>query len=189
MERRLITLAILGVTLATTGCQKQREMEQELLDLSQKVPRQFQLLKQQNEFLNRKVNTLNEKVEELTKSNATLSEELATYANRPDEVKLEIISEVNSRLLAAAKDQTDFKARMEEKINAKFTEVDERMDEEFAEMQVTLTHHTEFVQFVATEQDSLNRVIANRIDSRPWYQSIIGKWEDREREAAASRAN
>ena len=31
------------------------------------------------------------------------------------------------------------------------------------------------------------RLFASRIDSRPWYQSIIGKWEDKERaEAEAS---
>jgi hypothetical protein len=29
-------------------------------------------------------------------------------------------------------------------------------------------------------------VFAERFDSRPWYQSIIGKWEDQERQTLSS---
>jgi len=187
MYRRLMTATVvLGLSLATSGCQQQRQMQADLMNLQQSVPKQFQLLKQQNEFLNRKVNTLNEKVEELTKANSTLSEELATYANRPDEVKIEIIKEVNTRFAAIAKAQSEFEANVTQTLDSRNAEITEKLDTEFADMNKVLDHHTAFVKFVASQQDSINRVFANRMDSRPWYESIIGKWDDRERAEATS---
>ena len=181
MNRRLLVIVAFAGLTALTGCQQTREMEAELINLKQKTNKQFTLLKQQNEFMNRKVNTLNEKVEDLTKMNGTLSEELATYANRPDEVKMEIIAEVNTRFASIAKAQEDFKNNLTKDVTEHNTKIEEKLETEFTDVRKVLENHTSFVQFVAAEQDSINRVFANRFDSRPWYQSIIGKWDDRER--------
>lgn len=187
MLRRIPVLLGLSLSaLLLVGCQGDREMKAKVLTMEQRTGKQFNLLKQQNEFMNRKVNSLNEKVEELTERNSELSEELATYANRPDEVKLEIIQEVNTMRAAMATDMEMFKSQLTKSVDDRFTQMQERRDTEFADMRKTLNHHTEFVQFVAAEQDSINRLFANRIDSRPWYQSIIGKWEDKERADAES---
>jgi len=179
-KKLLVIAAVCGLT-ALTGCQQTREMQADLINLKQKSNKQFTLLKQQNEFMNRKVNTLNDKVEDLTKMNVTLSEELATYANRPDEVKIEIINEVNTRFAAIAKAQEDFKTNLTADVKAHNEKIETEMDAQFADMKKVLENHTSFVQFVAAEQDSINRVFANRFDSRPWYQSIIGKWDDKQR--------
>lgn len=185
MYRRLTTaVALLGMTLVLGGCQANREMKAEIVNIKNTSKKQFNLLKQQNEFMNRKVNTLNEKIDELTKMNSKLSEELATYASRPDEVKIEIVEEVNTRFQAIASKQEEFRTQLLADIEADRSATAEKIDTEFTEMREVLNHHTSFVQFVATEQDSINRVFANRMESRPWYQSIIGKWEDKERQAA-----
>lgn len=183
MRRLIVGTAALTLVFGLSGCQKQREMEVQLQNLEASVPKQFGLLKQQNEFVNRKLNKLNDKIEELTERNIELSDELATYANRPDEVKVEIINEVNTRFGAIAKAQTDFQANITQEIEENNKAIEEQLTTKFAEMDKLLTHHTTFVNFVAAEQDSLNREIATRIDDRPWYQSIIGKWDDRERQA------
>lgn len=182
MRLRVVSAAVvLGALLFLTGCQANREMQAEVVNLKASTKKQLDLLKRQNEFLNRKLNTMTAKVDELTKKTDDLSAELTTYINRPDEVKIEIIEEVNTRFRAIAQQNDEFKADLMGQFQAKADAVDERLDTEMSEMDRLLNKHTTFVQFVAAEQDSINRVFANRFDSRPWYQSIIGKWEDRER--------
>ncbi len=181
--RSLTIIAILGVGAALSGCQANREMQAELVNLKSSTKKQLDLLKQQNEFLNRKLNSLTTKVDDLTKANSDLSDQLATYANRPEEVKLEIISEVNTRFQAIAESQKQFQQDVQDQFDQETQKLDKKLDTQLADMNKTLNKHTAFVKFVASEQDSINRVFANRFDSRPWYQSIIGKWEDRERQA------
>ena len=179
-RRWMITLIAASLGAALTGCQGNRELTQKVLTMEKQSGAQFQLLKQHNEVLNRKVNRLNETVNDLTKMNSELSEELATYANRPDEVKIEIISEVNTRFGAIASDLESFKTNLTENVDERFSAMDQKMETDFTEMTRVLDHHTAFVEFVSAEQDSINRVMANKIDSRPWYQSIVGKWEDQQ---------
>ncbi len=185
MLRRLSSLALAAILLVgLTGCQQIRTNQAEIIDLSNKVNTDLELLKKQNTFLNRKVNKLQDSVDEAVEVSTALREELSTYANRPDEVKLEIIDEVNSRFQAIARSNEDFKAEVTEMFSTQAQAVNNRLDTTLADMEKTLNNHSAFVQFVAAEQDSINRVFANRFDSRPWYQSIIGKWEDRERASA-----
>lgn len=182
MQRRLSSLALAAFLLVgLTGCQQIRTNQAEIIELSNKVNHDLDLLKKQNTFLNRKVNKLQDSVEEASTVSKALREELSTYANRPDEVKLEIIEEVNSRFQAIGQSNEAFKAEVTEMFTTQAQNVNNRLDTTLAQMEKTLNNHTAFVQFVAAEQDSINRVFANRFDSRPWYQSIIGKWEDRER--------
>jgi hypothetical protein len=56
-------------------------------------------------------------------------------------------------------------------------------------MEQDLAQHVAFVNFVATEQDSINRVFATRFDSRPWYQSYMGKWEDMQKAQGNDQGN
>jgi hypothetical protein len=64
---------------------------------------------------------------------------------------------------------------METRATARLEEFKKKVDE-----------HEEFVNFVTAQQDSINRVFATRLDSRPWYESILGKWEDMQRAREAS---
>ena len=182
MNRRLVSLvAVLGVGIALSGCQGNRQMQQDIVNLQNTTKKQLDLLKQQNEFLNRKMNTVNTNVATLTEKTDQLSAELSTYANRPEEVKLEIISEVNTRFEAIAAQNKEFQDEVNANFKGQQEQIDLKLQTQLDLMTKTLDKHTAFVNFVATEQDSINRVFANRFDSRPWYQSIIGKWDDRER--------
>ncbi len=185
-RRSLAVLVLLGVALPLGGCRQIRQNQQDILNLQSTSRAKFDLMKRQNEFLNRKVNQLTEKVDELTDTNERLSADLAAYAARPEEIKLEIVSEVNTIRQAMATSQRDFQEKVETTFAERTEALDSHIAEELTKIKKTLNKHTSFVQFVATEQDSINRVFARRFDSRPWYQSIIGKWEDRERAALAS---
>ena len=98
-------------------------------------------------------------------------------------MKLEIITEVNTRFQAVGRKQDDFIAQINTRFEQRSTTIEDNLDSEVVDMEKMLNQHTTFAWFVATEQDSINRVFANRFDSRPWYESIIGKWEDRNRNA------
>lgn len=181
MHRHLSFVLLASLLLGLTGCQQIRTNQADIVALKNTVNRDLELLKRQNTFMNRKLNKLQESVEEASEVSQDLRDELSTYANRPDEVRLEIINEVNTRFGAISTSNAQFKTEVTELLQKQSDETKARLDTSLAEMEKTLNNHSAFVEFVATEQDSINRVFANRFDSRPWYQSIIGKWDDQKR--------
>jgi outer membrane murein-binding lipoprotein Lpp len=181
IDRRLVPFAALAVGLLLAGCEGTQQIEIELNNVKETTKSQMDIIKKQNELMNRKLNDINEKLRELQETNDRLSGDLAAFASRPEEIKLEIISEVNSRFVGAAKTQEDFKAEVTELFQKRMSEIEESMKQEIEDMEKTLAQHSAFGSFVAGEQDSINKVFASRFDSRPWYQSYIGKWEDMEK--------
>lgn len=179
MMRRFMTLLTLVCAAGVlAGCQGNRELKAEMVNVRDRANVQMDQLKKRNELLNRKLNDMADRVTQLQESNDRLSTELAQYATRPEEVKLEIITEVNTRFAAMAKGHDDFVTDINGRFQTKSEEIEADLDEQLSTIEETLLKHAAFVRFVSSEQDSINRVFANRFDSRPWYQSILGKWED-----------
>lgn len=182
MLRRLVpSLACLGLLAPLVGCTGTGALKEEFIAAQQENASQLGLLKKQNELLNRKLNDANEELNELLESSERISADFAEYINRPEEVKLEIIQEVNLRFSGITKNQETHETRVAAMIDTMFVHLADSTDTRIVETNKMLAQHATFVDFVATQQDSINRVFAMRFDSRPWYQSIIGKWEDMER--------
>lgn len=189
MTRHWLTLLIgTSCLLAMTGCDRNAGIRDELFRIRDRNKAQMDVLKKSNELINRQLNDLKQRVDELQDSNDRLAGELTDYATRPEEVKLEIITEVNTRFAAIANSQQTFMEEVNQNFTAKEAEIREGLAADIEEMENTLLEHAAFVRFVSTEQDSINRVFAARFDSRPWYQSIIGRWEDMQRQKAMSEA-
>lgn len=185
MARRWMTICIgLGFVLAMTGCNRNQELQTELFRTRDRTKSQMDILKKSNELLNRQLNDLRAKITDLEDSNTRLSNELADYATRPEEVKLEIITEVNTTFASIAKKQDEFMADVNQRFDSRTAQIDSTLGTRVDSLKATLDKHSEFVHFVASEQDSINRVFANRFDSRPWYESILGKWQDMQRAEA-----
>jgi chromosome segregation ATPase len=184
--RHKIPALLVGLVLisALGGCGG-RDFETELINFRDRSRAQLDVMKKQNELLNRKLNDMNARLDKLQESNDRLSAELTSYVTRPEEVKLEIITEVNTRFSAAAKNQEDFFTQVNTAFDDRTTATQDTLNTKMAAMEADLLDHSAFVKFVATAQDSINRVFASRFDSRPWYQSFMGKWEDRERTRAS----
>jgi predicted nuclease with TOPRIM domain len=187
MLRRILTLFVIaGATGVLAGCQGNRELRAEMINVRDRAAAEMDRMKKNNELLNRKLNDMTETVGKLQESNDRLSNELTQYATRPEEVKLEIITEVNTRFSAMAKSQDEFVADVNGRFDTKTAAIESDLDTRLAAISDTLNDHSMFVHFVASQQDSINRVFANRFDSRPWYESILGKWEDMKKAQAAA---
>jgi len=177
-RRSLFFGPLVGVALVLCACEGTQEIELQLTNTRDNTKAQMDLLKKNHELVNRKLNDLNERIVKLQETNDRLSGDLTTFASRPEEVKLEIIQEVNTRFDGVRREQIEFKKTVEDSLKARMDRIDAGLEVQVQDMEKTLLQHNAFVQFVATEQDSINRVFANRFDSRPWYQSYMGKWED-----------
>jgi DNA anti-recombination protein RmuC len=179
MLRRILTLFVIaGAAGVLAGCQGNQELRAEMINVRDRAAAEMDRMKKQNELLNRKLNDMNETVGKLQESNDRLSTELTNYATRPEEVKLEIISEVNTRFSAMSENQKEFMTQINEQFETTTAAIESDLDTRLAAISDTLNDHSMFVHFIASQQDSINRVFANRFDSRPWYESILGKWED-----------
>jgi len=179
MTRRTLFLApVLGAVLVLSACEGTKDIELQLTNTRDNTKAQMDLLKKNHELVNRKLNDLNERIGKLQETNDRLSGDLATFASRPEEVKVEIIQEVNTRFEGVRREQAEFKQTVQDTVKARMERIDAGLQAKVEAMEKNLTQHSAFVEFVATEQDSINKVFANRFDSRPWYQSYMGKWED-----------
>jgi len=175
----------LGVLFVLSGCQKKSTVDpkQFTVEINKYREELTALIDSTNAGdarLNRTLNEINARVDKLQQGNDQLTAELAAYKELPD-VRLEIIPEVTSRFQIVNQAQDQFVKSIRDSITLRATATQDTMTARIAIMQNMLGEHMAFVQFVATEQDSINRVFANRIDSRPWYVSFMGKWEDRQR--------
>ena len=185
MHIRPAVYAGLGIVFVLSGCQKKSAVDpkQFAVEINKYREEQTALIDSTNANdarLNRTLNEINARVDKLQQINDQLTAELAAYKELPD-VRLEIIPEVTSRFQIVNQAQDQFVKSIRDSITMRATATQDTMTARIAVMQNMLNEHVAFVQFVATEQDSINRMFANRIDSRPWYVSFMGKWEDRQR--------
>jgi hypothetical protein len=177
--RRLTPLLALMVSLCVVGCQGDREVQQALLDLKNEHTLTLMGLTDQSEFLEKKLDHVREKLEVLDESDRMLSSEFALYARRPDEIKREILDDVGLRTVMIAEEQQQYFVDLTNRLDQHALRFDNQMVQATEATQKTLSEEDAFFRFVFTEQDSINRVFAARFENRPWYESVLAKWEDR----------
>ena len=174
----------LGIVFVLSGCQKQSAVDpkQFAVEINKYREEQTALIDSTNSNdarLNRTLNEINARVDKLQQANDQLTAELVAYKELPD-VRNEIFPEVLSKYQIVGQAQEQWMKSIRDSISTA-TATQDTVTARIAAMQNQLNEHMAFVQFVATEQDSINRVFANKIDTRPWYVSFMGKWEDRQR--------
>jgi hypothetical protein len=178
VTRRTATGAVLlAAAVLTSGCTGNRELEETLIDYKNETKLQLALLQAQSEFLTDKGNSVSGKMEALTEDTETLDAEFSIYANRPAAIKREVYQYVSAESTQVNEDQTRFVDHVEDSLLQFKQNRNENLGAQLATMQATLEYHAEFMEFVFTYQDSMNALFAARFDSRPWYESLIGKWQ------------
>lgn len=181
-RRLLVLLPVLA--LAAAGCQGDRELQQELLNYKNDSRFQLELLDRHDQFLKEKMSDTQDMLAKVEASDHQLSRDFKSYASRPGQIKKEIVEDTAQRAQQIAAEELDFV----EEVNGKLDSADARFDEEVTqtgnEIADRLKSEGRFFDYVMTAQDSLNLAFARRFDSRPWYESVLGKWT--EKEAAAT---
>jgi hypothetical protein len=175
--RTALGATLLAVAVLATGCTGNRDLEEVLVDYKNETKLQLALLEAQSEFLTDKGNSVSDKMEALTEDTETLDAEFSIYANRPAAIKREVYEYVSEESTQVAADQAQFVAHVEDSMRRFGDTRNESLRGQLAAMQANLDYHAEFMEFVFTYQDSVNAVFAARFDSRPWYESLIGKWQ------------
>jgi len=169
--------ALLAATILATGCTGNRDLEEVLVDYKNETKLQLALLEAQSEFLTDKGNTVSDKMEALAEDTETLDAEFSIFANRPDEIKREVYQYVSEESTKVADDQMQFVNQVDDSVRMFRETRNESLGAQLASMQASLDYHAEFIRFVFVYQDSVNELFAARFDSRPWYESLIGKWQ------------
>jgi len=177
MRRLAAGALLLAAGALVGGCSGNRDLQEALIAYKNESKLQVALLQEQSRFLTEKGNTVGEKMEALTEDTETLAAEFSVYANRPGEIKREVYEYVSSESTAVADDQALFVEQTDQSLDRFGQDRNENLDSQIGAMQATLDYNADFVRFVFTAQDSINAVFAARFDSRPWYESVIGKWE------------
>ena len=177
MRRSVFILLGTTVVLGLTGCQANRELQEGLVELKNITRLQLMLLDRHNEFLTQKLEKVALNLEALEATNAKLTREFAVYTARPDAIKREILEEVDFRAAEAAENQRFFTQAFAERLNNKEAALGQILTQSIQSMQNKLDYEDEFFRFVFSQQDSVNGEFANRFDSRPWYESLLGKWK------------
>jgi hypothetical protein len=180
MPRACALLLLAPLILAVAGCQSSRETEQELVDLRNETTLQLLLLNRHGDFLSQKSDLVAERLRILEEADLELARNFDAYASRPDEVKEEVLGEVDSRGESMANQQQAFAAEIDQRLHDKERALDAKTKDAMAAIQAVLDYENAFFRFVFTEQDSLNLVFARRFEDRPWYESVLSRWEARQ---------
>lgn len=179
MHFRSLSFIVLGAALLFGGCGGEKE-DPEMAALRGQTKDQLEALKKHHALLNRKLIGINERLNALQESNTLLAAELAYARSAPDTMRGEIIGEVNRRFAAVAQNQSAFFDTVRVTVNRRTAALDASVDSGMEGMKKEIADYESLVRFVTAQQDSINRVLANRVDRRLWYESILGKWEDLE---------
>lgn len=177
MGNRRLHLLLLLPLAAVAGCQGDRELQQELLNIKNETTLQLELLNRHGAFLTEKTDMVEQQVDALSDADRHLSREVAIYTARPDQIRREILNEVDTRGELAAERQEQFKDEIADRLDDRGRVLSEKTQNTIEQYQDALDRERAFVEFVFTQQDSMNRVFANRFADRPWYESILGTWE------------
>lgn len=180
--RRAVSLV--AVLAGLTGCAQDRQLQQDLLDYKNETTLTLMLLEDQNDFLMDKLDTVSEAVDAVDESDSRLQRNFSAYSRRPDEIKQEILDEVDTRAGVVEEQQERFAAESARKLDELDQSLDTHLSDAVAVMQASLDHEDSFFRFVFGLQDSVNLEFAQRFDRKPWYESVIGRWEAEQKKSS-----
>jgi hypothetical protein len=183
INRWLVAGVGLTVVAALAGCTESGKLTlAEMERLRRDTDKQMRLVREQNEQINAKLNVVKAEMDTITTVYIpALSASLDSVAAKPEQARLQMISEVENRLRGITDNVRDFKTLVNETLVSQNRTLTDTLRIRLNNFDARIAKTKEYVDFVLAEQDSVNREFANRIDKRPWYISILGAWEDRQR--------
>ena len=179
MKRPLLSVLTLGLVAGLCGCNEAKKLESQVTTFKSEMDPQIQLMVRHSKFLKKKAETIAAKVDKIEAEQAQINQTLAALRAEPGAAKRDIIALVESKADTMARFQ---KATLLD-ISALFAERDaviqQKLKAQDDSLRAALARTDEFVRFVMTNQDTVNLAFASRFDQKPWYTSILGRWEQK----------
>lgn len=180
-------LAGLGINIAFAllGCTESAQLTLAELERHKRdVDKQMRLVREQNEQINTKLNVLKAEMDTIkTVYIPAVHVALESVSVKPEQARVQMLFEVENRLRGISDRVKDFSESMNESNELYTKSLTDTLRTHLTQFDNRIDYAEDFVKFVLTAQDSVNREFAVRIDKRPWYKSIIGDWDDRQRQA------
>jgi hypothetical protein len=173
---------------ALSGCTESNKLQlAEIEALERRVDKQMRLVREQNEQINSNLKIIKAEMDTIkTVYLPAVQVALDSVAAKPEQARVQIIAEVDNRLNTITASNRDFRTQVNEGIAASSKQLQEEVRKKIGEYDARITESEKFVNFYLAHQDSVNQEFAVRIDKRPWYRSILGMWEDQQRQRTAA---
>ncbi len=183
INRWLVAGVGLTVVAALAGCTESGKMTlAEMERLRRDTDKQMRLVREQNEQINAKLNVVKAEMDTITTVYIpALNASLDSVSAKPEQSRQQMVNEVENRLRTILDNFREFKTQVSDNLVAQNRALTDTLRTRLNSFDARTAKTKEYMDFVLAKQDSINREFANRIDKRPWYTSILGAWEDRQR--------
>jgi len=173
---------------ALSGCTESNKVQlAEIEALERRVDKQMRLVKEQNEQINSKLNVIKAEMDTIkTVYLPAVQVALDSVAAKPEQTRVQIIAEVDNRLNTITASNRQFRTDVNDGIEKSSKQLRDEVTKKIGEYDARITKNEEFVNFYLAHQDSVNQEFAVRIDKRPWYKSILGMWDDQQRQKTSA---
>ncbi len=173
------SLFILALVSGLCGCNDAKKLETQVTAFKAEMDPQIQLMVRHSKFLKKKADTIAAKVDKIEAEQAQLNQTLAALTAEPGAAKRDIIAFVDAKADTTARFQRASLAEFGRFLDQRDAEVQAILKAQDDSLRSALNKTDEFVRFVMTYQDTVNTAFASRFDQKPWYTSILGRWEQK----------
>ncbi|HET9233923.1 MAG TPA: hypothetical protein VFP10_07280 [Candidatus Eisenbacteria bacterium] len=174
----LRTAACLLILAALAGCGNDvKKLETQVVNFKTELDPEMQLLTRHSKFLKKKAETIAAKVDKLEADQAQLTAQLYALTSAPAAVKHDILAVVESQSDSLAMFQSAALQEFGRFLDQRDAAVQQTLAAQAESLNAELAKADEFVRFVFSYQDTVNNNFASRFDQKPWYTSILGRWE------------
>lgn len=170
--------AFLLILAALAGCGNPAEkMQAQVTTFKSELDPEMQLLSRHSKFLKKKAETIAAKVDKLEADQAQIVSQLYALTSQPEAVKRDITALLEAQQDTLVRFQRATLQDFGRFLDQRDAAVQQRLAAQADSLNAELAKADEFVKFVFAYQDSVNHLFAGRFDQKPWYTSILGRWE------------
>ena len=180
MRRRLSFTLGVAVLAVLYGCgNNSKKLESQVAGFKSEMDPQIQLMTRHSKFLKKKAETIAAKVDKIEAEQAQLNAALGALTAEPGAAKRDILAFVDAKSESTARFQKATLQEFGRFLDQRDVLVRQTLKAQDDSLQAALAKTDEFIRFVMTNQDTVNQAFASRFDQKPWYTSILGRWEQK----------
>jgi len=179
MTRFRLTALFLVLLAGLSGCNDSKKLEGQVTAFKAEMDPQIQLMTRHSKFLRKKAETIAGKVDKIEAEQAQMSATLGALQAAPGAAKRDILGIVDAKADSTARFQKAALEDLSKLLDQRDALVQQTLKAQNDSLTAALAKADEFVRFVMTNQDTVNQAFASRFDQKPWYTSILGRWEQK----------